>query len=163
MFTNNYNSKKMEKIFLYTFLVLITISCGTIKNSEITGEKDIKSTFNMKKYQDNDDIFYVEAVGEHGYESEARQQNFEDARLQFNLKAAAIVETAAKRDATNSLRNRVGTMDIETKRTVVTRAAQSYMKQAEGKMSFSEERNVYIYRSVYTIELDYIVQLLKSE
>ena len=113
--------------------------------------------------QDNDDIFYVEAVGEHGYESEARAQNFEDARLQFNLKAAAIVETAAKRDATNSLRNRVGTMDIETKRTVVTRAAQAYMKQAEGKMSFSQERNVYIYRSVYTIELDYIVQLLKSE
>ena len=153
----------MGKTLSYTFLVLVIISCGTIKNTEITGEKEIKSTFNMKKYQDNDDIFYVEAVGEHGYESEARAQNFEDARLQFNLKAAAIVETAAKRDATNSLRNRVGTMDIETKRTVVTRAAQAYMKQAEGKMSFSQERNVYIYRSVYTIELDYIVQLLKSE
>jgi hypothetical protein len=157
----------MKNIFLYSLILSISLtifnSCGTMKNKDITGEKEIKSAFNMKKYEDNDDIFYVEAVGEHGYESEARQQNFEDARLQFNLKAGAMVETAAKRDGTNSLRNRVGTMDIETKRTVVTRAAQSYMKEAEGKMSYSESRNVYIYRSVYTIEIDYIIQLLKAE
>tara|TARA_B100000401_G_C52800542_1_gene718318 strand:- start:1774 stop:2178 length:405 start_codon:yes stop_codon:yes gene_type:complete len=133
-----------------------------MKHKDITGEKEIKEVFNKKKYQDNEDTFYVIATGEHGDESEARLINYEDARAQFNLKASAMVETASKKDVTNSVKNKVGTMDLEAKRTVVSKAVQSYMIEEEGKLFYSEDRSTYIYRSVYKIEIDVIVNLLQS-
>jgi len=153
----------MKKILLTALILSIFTSCGSMKHKDITGEKEIKEVFNKKKYQDNDDSFYVFATGEHGDESEARLINFEDARAQFNLKAVAMVETASKKDVTKSVKNKVGTMSLEAKRTVISKAVQSNMKEEEGKLFYSEERTTYIYRSVYKIEIEDIINLIKGK
>ena len=155
---------KRNILFQITFLLIICIisSCGTIKHKDITGEEEIKEVFNKNKYQDTEDIFYVFATGEHGDESEARLFNYEDARIQFNLKAAVMVETAMKKDVSQSLRNKVGTMSTEAKRTVISKATQSYMQEVEGKLFYAKDRGTYIYRSVYKIDIDQIVSVLRG-
>jgi hypothetical protein len=49
----------MKKILLTAIVLSIFTSCGSMKHKDITGEKEIKEVFNKKKYQDNDDNFYV--------------------------------------------------------------------------------------------------------
>ena len=145
-----------------TLLLIISIitSCGTIKHKDITGEEEIKEVFNKNKYQDTEDVFYVFATGEHGDESEARLFNYEDARAQFNVKAAALVETAMQKDVSRSLRNKVGAMSIEAKRTVISKAAQSYMLEVEGKLFYTQDRGTYIYRSVYKLDVEKVISVL---
>ena len=74
-----------------------------------------------------------------------------------------MVETASKKDVTKSVKNKVGTMSLEAKRTVISKAVQSNMKEEEGKLFYSEERTTYIYRSVYKIEIEDIINLIKGK
>ena len=73
-----------------------------------------------------------------------------------------MVETAMKKDVSQSLRNKVGTMSTEAKRTVISKATQSYMQEVEGKLFYAKDRGTYIYRSVYKIDIDQIVSVLRG-
>ena len=65
-----------------------------------------------------------------------------------------------QKDVSRSLRNKVGAMSIEAKRTVISKAAQSYMLEVEGKLFYTQDRGTYIYRSVYKLDVEKVISVL---
>ena len=155
----------MRKLLIGIAVVTISLlvhSCGSLKNKDITGEKEIKQVFKTKQFKDSNDVFYAIVVGEHGDEMEAKNLALSEARLQFTTKGSSMVESAVKKDGTRSMNDRVGSLDVETKNVVISKAVSSYMNEVDSKLFYSEERGTYIYRAVYKIETDNIISLLNQ-
>ena len=154
--------KKLLKGIALVTVIFIVYSCGSLKNKDITGEKEIKQVFKTKQFKDSNDVFYAIVVGEHGDEMEAKNLALAEARLQFTTKGSSMVESAVKKDGTRSMNDRIGSLDLETKSLVISKAVSSYMYEVDSKLFYSEIRGTYIYRAVYKIETDNIISLLKQ-
>lgn len=154
--------KKLLKGIALVTVLFIVHSCGSLKNKDITGEKEIKQVFKTKQFKDSNDVFYAIVVGEHGDEMQAKDFALVAARSQFTTKGSSMVESAVKKDGTRSMNDRIGSLDLETKSLVISKAVSSYMNEVDSKLFYSEIRGTYIYRAVYKIETDNIISLLKQ-
>lgn len=126
----------------------------------MSGDKRIETGIESRKYQDNNNEYFAIVVGEHGDEGEARRLSIVNASIEFATKAEAMVNSAVKQDATQSMNNKVGQLDIEAKRTIITKAATNNMVLVEDALYYNEDQQVYKYRAVYKLDVKKILKTL---
>jgi hypothetical protein len=149
----------MKPIY-FSILSLLFFSCGAKNIHKMSGDKRIETGIESRKYQDNDNEYFAIVVGEHGDEGEARRLAIVNASIEFATKAEAMVNSAVKQDATQSMNNKVGQLDIEAKRTIITKAATNNMVLVEDALYYNEDQRVYKYRAVYKLDVNKILKTL---
>jgi hypothetical protein len=148
------------KTIYFSILSLLFFSCGVKNIHKMSGDKRIETGIESRKYQDNNNEYFAIVVGEHGDEGEARRLSIVNASIEFATKAEAMVNSAVKQDATQSMNNKVGQLDIEAKRTIITKAATNNMVLVEDALYYNEDQQVYKYRAVYKLDVKKILKTL---
>jgi hypothetical protein len=148
------------KTIYFSILSLLFFSCGVKNIHKMSGDKRIETGIESRKYQDNNNEYFAIVVGEHGDEGEARRLSIVNASIEFATKAEAMVNSAVKQDATQSMNNKVGQLDIEAKRTIITKAATNNMVLVEDALYYNEDQRVYKYRAVYKLDVNKILKTL---
>lgn len=140
-------------------IVLILFSCKAKNINKITGYEEVRTGMEARKYQDVEgETYYAIVVGEHGDEGTAKRYAISQASVEFGKKAEAMVEAAFKQETGQSMRNKMGTLDIDERNTVITRACTNNMIMIEDKLFYNQETQIYQYRAVYKVELENIVK-----
>jgi hypothetical protein len=140
-------------------IVLILFSCKAKNINKITGYEEVRTGMEARKYQDIEgETYYAIVVGEHGDEGTAKRYAISQASVEFGKKAEAMVEAAFKQETGQSMRNKMGTLDIDERNTVITRACTNNMIMIEDKLFYNQETQIYQYRAVYKVELENIIK-----
>jgi hypothetical protein len=134
-------------------------SCKAKNINKITGYEEVRTGMEARKYQDIEgETYYAIVVGEHGDEGTAKRYAISQASVEFGKKAEAMVEAAFKQETGQSMRNKMGTLDIDERNTVITRACTNNMIMIEDKLFYNQETQIYQYRAVYKVELENIIK-----
>ena len=144
--------KKLFKGISLVTILFIVHSCGSLKNKDITGEKEIKQVFKTKQFKDSNDVFYAIVVGEHGDEMEAKNLALAEARLQFTTKGTSMVESAVKKAGTRSMNDRIGSLDVITKNVVISKHTLKF-NCSHQYLKVKQNKNLQLY-SHLTLPLD---------
>jgi hypothetical protein len=148
------------KTIYFILISILFVSCGAKNIHKMSGDKRIETGIESRKYQDNDNEYYAIVLGEHGDEGEARRLSVVNASIEFATKAEAMVNSAVKQDASQSINNKIGQLDIEAKRTIITKAATNNMTLVEDALYYNEDQRIYKYRAVYKLDIEKIVKTL---
>ena len=152
----------MKHIYLKSIILLLIISlfsCKAKNINKITGYEEVRTGMESRKYQDIEgETYYAIVVGEHGDEGTAKRYAISQASVEFGKKAESMVEAAFKQETGQSMRNKVGTLDIDERNTVITRACQNDMVLIDDKLYYNRDTRVYQYRAVYRVKLENIVK-----
>ena len=150
--------KNFTKILLLT-TILVSFSCKSKNINKITGFQEVKTGMEARKYQDVEgETYYAIVVGEHGDEGTAKRYAISQASVEFAKKAQNMVEAAFKQETGQSMRNKVGSLEIEERNTVISSACTNNMILEEDKLFYNQDTRVYQYRAVYKVSLDDIVK-----
>jgi len=152
----------MKNLFLKSLIVLFSIlisSCGAKNINKITGYEEVKTGMEARKYQDVEgETYYALVVGEHGDEGTAKRYAISQASVEFGKKSEAMVEAAFKQETGQSMRNKMGSLDIDERNTVITRACTNNMTMMEDKLFYNQETRIYQYRARHKVDLENIVK-----
>ena len=150
--------KNFTKILLLT-TILVSFSCKSKNINKITGFQEVKTGMEARKYQDVEgETYYAIVVGEHGDEGTAKRYAISQASVEFAKKAQNMVEAAFKQETGQSMRNKVGSLEIEERNTVISSACTNNMILEEDKLFYNQDTRVFQYRAVYKVSLDDIVK-----
>tara|TARA_B100000586_G_C20096247_1_gene422613 strand:+ start:264 stop:740 length:477 start_codon:yes stop_codon:yes gene_type:complete len=152
----------MKNIYLKTlmlFFVVSLFSCKVQNINKMTGYEEVETGMEARKYKDIEgETYYAIVVGEHGDEGTAKRYAISQASVEFGKKAEAMIEAAFKQETGQSMRNKVGTLDIEERNTVISRACTNDMIMVEDKLYYNQDTRIYQYRAVYRVKLENIVK-----
>jgi len=152
----------MKNIYLKTlilFFVVSLFSCKVQNINKMTGYEEVSTGMEARKYKDIEgETYYAIVVGEHGDEGTAKRYAISQASVEFGKKAEAMIEAAFKQETGQSMRNKVGTLDIEERNTVISRACTNDMIMVEDKLYYNQDTRIYQYRAVYRVKLENIVK-----
>lgn len=144
---------------LFLIIIFISFSCKSKNLNKMMGYQEVKTGMEARKYQDVEgETYYAIVVGEHGDEGTAKRYAISQASIEFAKKAQNMVEAAYKQETGQSMRNKVGSLDIEERNTVISSACTNNMLLEEDKLYYNQDTRVYQYRAVYKVSLEDIVK-----
>ena len=107
----------MKNMFFKSLLILLVVSlfsCKAKNINKITGYEEVSTGMESRKYRDVEgETYYAIVVGEHGDEGTAKRYAISQASVEFGKKAEAMVEAAFKQETGQSMRNKVGKLEID--------------------------------------------------
>ena len=152
----------MKNILLRSLIAVFFISlfaCKAKNINKITGYEEVRTGMESRKYKDVEgETYYAIVVGEHGDEGTSKRYAISQASVEFGKKAEAMVEAAFKQETGQSMRNKIGKLDIDERNTVISRACTNDMVMVEDKLYYNQDTRIYQYRAVYKVELENIVK-----
>ena len=159
IFNKNLIMKHIYSKGIILLLIISLFSCKAKNINKITGYEEVRTGMESRKCQDiPGEVYHASVVGEHGDEGTAKRYAISQASVEFGKKAEAMIEAAFKQETGQSMRDKVGKLDIDERNTVISRACTNDMVLIEDKLFYNSDTRVYKYRACHKVELENIVK-----
>jgi len=152
----------MKNIFNIKFLLVCVFILGCNAKKDINKEMGftvVESKIDKRKYQDSKSEYFAITTGQHGDQNVAERTALANAQVLFTSKMETMVQSMTEIGESSSLKNTFGKLDLEAKRTLLTKAVATESKLVDDELSYREVngRIEYKYTGVYKIDLDDII------
>jgi hypothetical protein len=153
----------MKNLFNIKILLACVFIFGCKAKKDINKEMGytvVESKIDKRKYQDSNSEYFAITTGQHGDQNVAERTALANAQVLFTSKMETMVQSMTEIGESSSLKNTFGKLNIEAKRTLLTKAVATESRLVDDELSYREfnGRIEYKYTGVYKIDLDDIIR-----